>query len=89
MAKTPVCKRCGGKVLHGNLYCSEACGKIVKAADRANAEQLTKHGFEQDPETPNLWRKDGVAVTLEHVRQIGVPKAIEHHFHAVGAHEKR
>lgn len=79
----PVCKTCGNPVLYGNLYCSKACGQIAKAADKSNAEQLEKHGFERDPEAPNIFRKDGVATTLEHVRHIGVKNAIEHHFQQV------
>lgn len=79
MKKTPVCRTCGGKVLYGNLYCSQACGKLKKATDQANADQLVKQGFSQDPDTPNIFVKDGVAVTLDHVAHIGITKTLSRH----------
>lgn len=81
--KTPVCRICGGKVLHGNLYCSEACGKQAKGKNAAVIAELGKQGFVVDPETPNIYLKDGVATTLEHIAHVGLAKALAHHGHAV------
>lgn len=86
--KKPVCKTCEKVAPHGNLYCSKACEDIAKAADAKNIELLKQHGFVADPEIPNVYLKDGVATTVEHVRHVGVHKAIEHHMHAVAAHRR-
>ena len=51
----------------------------------AQIAELKKQGFVPDPEIPNVYLKDGVGVTLERVASIGLPKALEHHGHAVAA----
>lgn len=86
--KAPRCKTCEKPVLYGNLYCSKGCEDIAKASDAHNADALRAHGFQADPETPNVWLKDGVATSIEHIRHIGVHKAIEHHMHAVASHRR-
>lgn len=83
--RTPVCRLCGGGVLHGNLYCSQACGQADKAKDAVHASTLKQQGFVVDPEIPNVFLKDGVATTLEAVKHVGLEKALRHHEHAVSA----
>lgn len=83
--KQPVCRRCNGKVLHGNLYCSERCEQNAADAVKVFASELKKAGFVADPEIPNVYLKDGVATTLEHVAHVGLPKALAQHGHAVEA----
>lgn len=79
MNKTPPkCRVCGASVVNGNLYCSYACGQVPKQV-RA---QLEAEGFERDAETPNIYRKDGVAVTTEHVHYVGISKALQLHSQA-------
>lgn len=79
--KRPVCRVCGGKVLYGNLYCSKACGQKPKEAHSL----LLASGFEPDPYTPNIYRKDGVAVTVEAVNHVGLEKTLLSHQHATQA----
>lgn len=81
-SRRPVCRVCRGQVLHGNLYCSKMCGSAAKGANEANAQKLTKCGFVRDPEIPNVYLKDGVATTLEHVAHVGLAKALAQHGHA-------
>ena len=51
----------------------------------AAREGLKAAGFEQHAEAPNLWLKDGTAVSEEHVKQIGIEKALTIHArHAEG-----
>ena len=79
--KRPVCRVCTGKVINGNLYCSKACGQKPKEVHA----QLVAAGYEPDPDTPNIYRKDGVAVTTEQVNHVGLAKTILHHQHAAQA----
>jgi hypothetical protein len=92
-ARRPVCTECGGatgaKLQHGDLHCSELCRKRAATFNQANHRLLIAEGFEQDKETPNIYRKDGVATTLEHVRYVGFQKALQHHAQAVAATAKR
>lgn len=74
----PVCRTCGGKVLYGDLFCSKACGQAPKQAH----EQLKAAGFEPDATAPNIYRKDGVAVTVEAVHHVGLAKTLRAHAHA-------
>lgn len=68
-------------MLFGNLFCSEACGQKPKEAHA----KLLAAGFEPDPYAPNIYRKDGVAVTVEQVNHVGIDKTILHHSFAVEA----
>lgn len=83
--KRPVCRTCTRPVVFGNLFCSKACGQKPKEVK----SQLLDAGFEPDPYTPNIYRKDGVAVTTEQVNHVGIDKALLHHTHAVEAHKAR
>lgn len=82
---TPVCRVCSGRVVNGNLYCSKACGQVPKEAH----SKLLEAGFEPDPYTPNIYRKDGVAVTVEQVNHVGIDKTILLHQHATEAHKAK
>lgn len=42
-------------------------------------EDLKANGFEPHAEVSNLWVKDGMAIGLEHVKQIGIEKALKLH----------
>jgi len=77
----PVCRTCGGAVVHGNLFCSKQCGQAPKAAH----EQLRAQGFVQSAGVPNVYVRDGVAVTVEHVNAIGIDAVLRHHRTAVEA----
>lgn len=80
--KKPVCRVCGKKVLYGNLHCSLKCEKAEADQKAAFIESLKANGFEQDPKTPNIYRKGGVAVTLERGRHVGLEKTLQHHAQA-------
>lgn len=82
---TPVCRVCSGKVQYGNLHCSVACAKAEEDHAAALIESLKENGFEQDAKTPNVYRKDGIAVTLEQTRHVGLEKALQHHQQAAQA----
>lgn len=75
------CRSCDKPVLFGNLYCSKACGQKPKEAH----SKLIDAGFEPDPYTPNIYRKDGVAVTVEQVNHVGLAKTLLLHRHATEA----
>lgn len=78
--KTPICRACGGKVLYGNLYCSKECGQ-QHSAERLVPE-LEAQGFVRDENTPNIFRKNGIAITLEATRHVGLETALRQHEHA-------
>jgi len=79
---TPACRTCGGAVLFGNLYCSKLCGQQMKV----HAADIVAAGFVQDSDVPNVFRKDGVAITTEQVMHVGLDKALQLHAHATDAH---
>jgi hypothetical protein len=68
-------------VKHGNLFCTVKCGESHAEKQVFHHEQLTENGFEQDPNTPNIYRKNGVAITLERTLHVGVSEAIKQHGH--------
>lgn len=46
---------------------------------------LRKAGFSQDTDVPNLWVKNGVAISEEQAKKIGLIKALARHAsHAAG-----
>lgn len=78
----PVCRICGGHVLYGDLHCSLGCALVHSATTSGAIAELKRQGFVKDPETPNIYLKDGVATTLEHIHHVGLEKAIQHHAQA-------
>lgn len=85
MSRQPICRICCGRVLHGNLYCSEQCGE-GKVSHSAVRKALAHRGFTVDPDTPNVYLKDGVALTLEHINHVGLGQALIQHDAAVTIH---
>jgi hypothetical protein len=75
----PVCLVCGGAVVHGNIYCSVKCAKQKQEENEANAAALVDAGFVQDTDTPNVYRRDGVSITMEHINADGMEKVLSHH----------
>ena len=82
--KKPKCRFCGSPVLYGNLFCSAKCGANDKTFRAQDVKALEAQGFVQD-KIPNIYRKDGVAVTLEHVAHVGLEKALQLHQQATQA----
>ncbi len=83
-ALRPVCRTCGKPVLYGDLYCSRECGQAPKVAH----EQLRAQGFTQSAETPNVYTRDGIAVTVEQVSYMGIDAALRVHRATVEAAQK-
>lgn len=75
----PVCKLCGGPVVHGNLYCSMQHDASLEDKRRTHEIELKEAGFVQDAEALNVYRRDGVSITLEHVDHVGLDKVLSHH----------
>lgn len=73
------CRLCGAPVLHGNLYCSAKCGKRSTEQWKTAIARLESEGFVADPNTPNIYRKDGIAVTLERIMHVGMDTALLQH----------
>ena len=61
------------------MHCTPSCAHDYAAAMRDVAEQLTKEGFTPDEHTPNIWRKDGVGITLEEALNDGIEAVSEKH----------
>lgn len=74
----PVCRACGAAVLYGNLYCSHRCGE-GKVSYTAERKALESRGFSADSEINNVYLKDGVALTLEHIAHVGLSEALIQH----------
>ena len=85
--KKPVCVVCGKRVLYGNLTCSLACEAVRNQRQQEHVEALEQAGFVRDPETPNVFSKDGIAMTLELVEGVGLEKAIRNHAIAAEARQ--
>lgn len=81
-----MCRQCGGRVAYGNLVCSAGCGAVAEK-ERATIEAaLHAAGFLRDDAIPNIYRKDGVAVTVEHVTHVGMDRALAQHAAAAAKH---
>lgn len=76
------CAHCGEefpRVACAGLFCGDDCKQqhaeqMVKAV-----EDLKAAGFEPHAEVSNLWVKDGMAISVEHVKQIGMEQALKLH----------
>lgn len=75
----PVCMTCTGPVKYGALYCSDECEAASDNGHWDAGRELEAKGFERDGNTPNFYVKDGVRITLESVRDLGMDKALLHH----------
>ncbi len=67
-----------------DLYCSPKCEKKFTRERIRNVKVLIARGFLQVKGTANVFRKDGVAVTLEQVRKLGLKETIALHRSVVG-----
>lgn len=81
----PVCMYCTGPVNYGALFCSPECEAMVDDKHFDHGKHLESKGFERNGDTPNLYVKDGVALSLEHIRAVGLDKALLHHQFSVDA----
>ncbi len=90
MSKKPLaCRHCGTQFRRSagaGLFCGDNCELAHDKANASNRESLLSAGFTQHEETPNIWVKDGVAVTEEQVKHQGLVKAL--HKHAGAVHER-
>lgn len=66
---------------NGNLYCSLEHDAQKEDGSRTAAKELIAAGFAQDATALNIYRKDGVAVTLERTLHVGLDEAIRQHGH--------
>ncbi len=76
------CPGCRARFTHqygADLFCSKECeaGHQVKL-DEARA-QLATAGFEQHAETPNIFTKGGVAITIDQVIHEGIEETLARH----------
>lgn len=74
----PKC-RCGGAAKYGNLHCSVKCSEAAQALAVEHESALHTAGFVQHATAPNMWVKDGVAVTRERVAKLGLAKTVVEH----------
>lgn len=91
MSKKPLaCRHCGSKfprAAGAGLFCGSDCQMQHEAYTENATFDLKAAGFEQHPETPNIWHKDGVAITEEQVKHVGFEKAVRQHGSAAAEHE--
>lgn len=80
------CRTCGAKTLYGDLFCSVKHQVEWEENRKAWEEHLISIGFEKDRATPNIFRKNGVAVTTEHISHVGLDQAILDHANSIRAH---
>lgn len=90
MSKKPLaCRHCGkqfARAAGAGLFCGKDCEDAHCSAMDDHRKSLTDAGFVQHPETPNIWHKDGVALTEEQVKHVGFEKAVRQHGSAVAEH---
>jgi len=79
------CHGCGRKFPHSpgsDLHCSDECRDKGEQVRRDAAFSLEKLGFAQSEHAPNLYEKDGVAISVEQfMKEQGI--ALEKHAKAV------
>ena len=78
------CHGCGQDSHHKvfrqfGMFCSKACEDIFAAEVLEVEAELLQNGFVQDKETPNIYRKDGVAVTKEQLHRANLPAILSLH----------
>jgi hypothetical protein len=80
------CRSCGRQHTgDGNLHCSKGCANDYAQASEQAVKALTAEGFSRDTSTPNLFWRDGAAVSLEQVIHEGIKQAVAAHSRAVSA----
>lgn len=86
--KVLACRSCGavGSIQSGaDLICGPECAADYATAGTEAVAALTQEGFSRDTTTPNLFWKDGVAVSLEQVVHEGFEKSVAAHQRSVAA----
>ena len=76
------CAHCSAefpRVACAGLFCGDDCQKEHEAQIAKAADDLKAQGFEPHPEVSNLWVKDGMAISVEHVKEIGIDEALKLH----------
>jgi|SRR5579884_825969 len=72
-----------------DLHCAHDCRTDYESAVDEAVKALTSEGFSRDTAAPNLFIKDGVAVSLEQVIREGFKRTLEAHNAAVAIHATR
>lgn len=88
MPQPVLCHGHGGKVPHrrgADLHCSHECAEQHRAAQSIFEQVLKDTGFSQSKETPNLWQRDGVHLSIEEVMREGLDSTLARHREAVNA----
>lgn len=85
MAKPVRCHYCHTTVDHADLidglFCSTSCRDAHALQHQAIRQQLTDAGFTPH-EIPNVWIKDGAAVTEDEVIAHGIDETLAAHLRA-------
>lgn len=77
-----MCVGCGENFPHvpgADLYCSGDCRKEHEAALAEAAKVLLSEGFSRVKATPNLFHRDGVAISIEQVMDEGIESTLAAH----------
>lgn len=85
MRKPLCCQNCGcdhDRKPGAGLHCKPECKAAYEAAQRDAVANLESLGFVQS-DIPNMFRKDGFAVTIEQVINEGIDKTLARHEAAV------
>lgn len=64
---------------NGGRFCSDGCAIAYQSDIEKAATSLAANGFERSPETPNLYTKDGVSLTVEEVMNEGLGSSLARH----------
>lgn len=77
------CHQCNARILHAQLvdglYCSKACRDQHQKDHDALEQSVRAYGFTQHPDAPNVFLKDGVALTAEEIKHHGITKSLQLH----------
>lgn len=60
-------------------FCSKACVDGHGSAHESARKHLKESGFEQHPEAPNVWMKNGVALTEQEIVHDGIELCLDRH----------
>lgn len=67
------------------MHCSKGCNETYASNLTHAVSALEALQFERDPKTPNIFRRDGVATTLEEVLDRGLEAVLSDHKRISGA----
>jgi hypothetical protein len=90
IARELACRTCGRSFLHkpgAGLHCTTKCEENYADAIADAKQCLEAAGFVVSPAAPNLYVKNGVAVTIEQVIHEGLEETLAAHDAAVAAHQ--